>query len=346
MLAQNREIEKRKKNSKRLIIVGSILGVLFLSLFVYVSYVQSVINGKNSDDSTSVSVTIESGEGLEEISRNLEEVDVIRDDFIFALFLKFKGEAGSVQAGDYEIARNLSMIEVADIITKGSILEAKITIPEGWTIEKIADRLAANNVVSKADFLAATQKDYNYDFLTGKPAGTDLEGYLYPDTYYFDNEETGESVVQKMLDNFEKKYTTEIAAKVKIDEMDLNEVLTLASIVEREVSDPADRKKVSSVFLNRLSINMALESCATIQYITGESKTQFTYEETRVESPYNTYINRGLPPGPIGNPSMDSVLAVLDPASTDYLYFLSADGTTYFSYTLDEHERKKAEYLD
>jgi len=137
-----------------------------------------------------------------------------------------------------------------------------------------------------------------------------------------------------------------LAAKIKIHDMSFYEVITLASIVEREVADPDDRKKVASVFLNRLSINMALESCATIQYITKENKTQFTYEETRIPSAYNTYINRGLPPGPIGNPSIDSVLAVIEPAETDYLYFLSADGETYFSYTLDEHERKKSLYLN
>lgn len=345
MLANNGH-EKRKKNSKKLIIIGSVLAIFFFVSSLMVSYVQYTINKKNSDNQEVVNFSIEKGQGLEEIAKNLDEAGIIKNRFIFGLYLKFKGEADSVQAGNYQIARNLTMIEVADIITQGSILETRITIPEGWDIEKIADRLAINGVVSKVDFIAAAKGSYDYDFLKDKPQGSNLEGFLYPDTYFFDDEETGQSVVRKMLDNFDKKYTRELAAKIKIHDMSFYEVITLASIVEREVADPDDRKKVASVFLNRLSINMALESCATIQYITKENKTQFTYEETRIPSAYNTYINRGLPPGPIGNPSIDSVLAVIEPAETDYLYFLSADGETYFSYTLDEHERKKSLYLN
>jgi UPF0755 protein len=181
--------------------------------------------------------------------------------------------------------------------------------------------------------------------LIGKPGNVDLEGFLYPDTYIFEKNVTADEVVEKMLQNFDKKLTAGIKARAKNSELSLYEVITLASIVEREVAKPEDRKLVGSVFLNRLEIGMALESCATIQYITGENKKQFTYAETRVASPYNTYINRGLPPGPIGNPSIDSILAVIEPQDSNYLYFLSADGTTYFSRTLDEHETKKAKYL-
>lgn len=346
MISQNKELEKRKKRSKKMIIFGSVFGVLFLSLFVFISYVQNTVTSSNSDDSATVTFVIESGQGLETISKNLEEARIIKSDFIFGLYLKYEGEASSVLAGEYVIAKNLNMIEVANIITEGNIVSQKITFPEGWTIEKIANRLAANNIVSKVDFINATKQDYDYSFLASKPKSADLEGYLYPDTYEFGKNITAEQVVEKMLTNFDRKFTDELQIKVKSSGLSMYEVVTLASIVEREVAKPEDRKLVASVFLNRLDINMALESCATIQYITGENKSQFTYEETRIDHIYNTYINRGLPPGPIGSPSIDSIEAVLNPQESDYLYFLSADGETYFSYTFDEHEAKKAKYLD
>lgn len=209
----------------------------------------------------------------------------------------------------------------------------------------MGERLEANGIVTKKDFLEAAKKDYDYDFLEGKPSTVDLEGFLYPDTYIFEKDVTADEVVGKMLENFDKKLTADIKAKADKSDLSLYEIVTLASVVEREVAKPSDRRLVASVFSNRLEIGMALESCATIQYITGENKKQFTYAETRVASPYNTYINRGLPPGPIGSPSIDSILAVIEPEDSGYLYFLSADGTTYFSRTFEEHEAKKARYL-
>lgn len=342
---KNKTLEERKKFNKKLIIFGIVLGAICLVLSVFVSYAQSMVTSPNSDDSSTVHFVIESGEGSGDIATNLREVELLKSRFIFILYLNYIQAGDSLQAGEYDIPRNLNMVELANYISHGKTAENKLTFPEGWTLEKMADRLAANNIVPKANFLAAAKKNYDYDFLVGKPAGVDLEGFLYPDTYIFDKDVTADEVVQKMLTNFDKKLTPEIRAKVDGSGLSLYEVITLASIVEREVAKADDRKLVASVFLNRLDIDMALESCATIQYITGDSKKQFTYEETRVPSPYNTYINKGLPPGPIGNPSIDSIQAVLEPEESNYLYFLSADGTTYFSRTFEEHEAKKAKYL-
>ncbi|MBW6432063.1 endolytic transglycosylase MltG [Patescibacteria group bacterium] len=346
MLAQEIDLNKRKAKSKKMMFGGIILTFVIVILFSVVSYIQYLTAAPNSDNSEAVEFAIESGQGLEVISKNLQEDGLIKNHFVFGLYLKYQGKAGSVLAGEYEITKNLNMIDVANIITKGNIISQKITFPEGWTIDKMGDRLAANNIVSKADFLKAANKSYDYDFLADKPPGSNLEGYLYPDTYEFGKNVTAEEVVKKMLDNFEKKIDGEVAQKIKSSKLSIHEVITLASIVEREVAKPEDRKLVASVFLNRLNINMALESCATIQFITGSNKTQFTYTETRIDNIYNTYINRGLPPGPIGSPSIDSIKAVLDPQKSDYLFFLSADGVTYFSYTLDEHNAKKAKYLN
>ncbi|MDD3679168.1 MAG: endolytic transglycosylase MltG [Patescibacteria group bacterium] len=339
------ELKKRKLFSKKMIVFGLLVLIVCVTFFVAITFVQSTLKTPNSGDPTQISFVIESGQGLESISKNLVEEGLIKNHFIFGLYLKFEGRAGSIQAGEYLIAKNLKMTEVADIITKGNIVSNRVTFPEGWTIEKIADRLAAKGIVSKIDFINAAKKDYDYWFLKDKPLSTDLEGFLYPDTYEFAKDVTADQIVKKMLDNFDKKMIPELREKAESSKMNFYDVVKLAAIVEREVAKAEDRKLVASVFLNRLSVNMALESCATIQYITGENKTQFTIQETRIESPFNTYINRGLTPKPIGNPSIDSITAVLDPKDSDYLYFLSADGKTYFSYTLDEHNQKKAIYL-
>lgn len=342
----NLEIKKRKKISKLMIIFGSIFAVIFISLSVFALYLQNLMTSPNSDDTSIVKFVIESGEGGGEISSNLKEAGLIRNSLSFIIYLNIERLGDNLQAGEYIIAKNLSVPEVASIITTGNIVEEKLTFPEGWTIKKIAERLSANNISSSIDFINATKKDYDYEILKDKPVGVDLEGYLYPDTYFFSEEETAESVVKKMLENLDKKLTDDHISQAKAKGYNIHELLTLASIVEREVADPKDRKMVAGVFQNRLDIGMALESCATIQYITGENKSQFTYEETRIVDPYNTYINSGLPPGPVGSPSIEAIEAVLNPIKTSYLYFLSANGETYYSRTLDEHNQKKSLYLD
>lgn len=342
----NLELSKNKKNARIMIIIGSLVAFVCIFLALVAFYLQNTIISPNSDDNSTVNFIIESGQGGGVISKNLKKAGLIRDPYVFILYINFENLGDNLQAGEYVIPKNLNMPELVEIITSGNIKEEKVTIPEGWTIEKIAERLAANNITTSLDFIAATKKDYDYDILKDKPAGIDLEGYLYPDTYFFSEEETAESVVRKMIENLDKKLTDEHIQKAKAKGYNIHELLTIASIVEREVADAKDRRIVVGVFQNRLDINMALESCATIQYITGENKSQFTYTETRISDPYNTYINKGLPPGPVGAPSIEAIEAVLNPIESDYLYFLSANGETYYSKNLDEHNRKKALYLD
>jgi UPF0755 protein len=321
-----------------------VLGITFVISFVF--YAQKMVKVANSSDTTKKIIVVVEGQGAGEVAGKLKEENLIKNSFIFILYLNYKGLGDQIQTGEYEIGANLNMIDVASILTTGKIVTSKITIPEGWTIKQIADYVDKNTIVSKADFLAATEKTYDYGFLSDKPKDADLEGYLYPDTYLLTSKPTADEIVKTMLDNFDKKYTKEIRDKAKASGMNTYEIVTLASIVEREVSKAEDRKLVAGVFLNRLNADMPLESCTTIQYILGVSKPQFTYEETRTPSPYNTYMNPGLPKGPIGNPSIASIEAVLYPEKSNYFYFLSSKGTTYFSRTLDEHNAKKAQYLD
>lgn len=303
------------------------------------------MNTPISNVQSTVDMTIEKGEGVRVIVQELQDKGLIKHKNFLLLYLKYKGIAGELRAGDYNLSHDLSPIEIVEIITDGDVKNRKITIPEGWTNVKIAEYLDEQNVVSKEEFLNAAKASYNYDFLQGIPEGVDLEGFLFPDTYEISDDITASEIVCMMLDNFESKLSDEIRTQINNSGFTVYEVVTLASIVEREVATPDDRGMVAGVFLNRLDIDMPLESCATIQYILNKNEKQFTYEETRTSSPYNTYLNKGLPVGPIGNPGVDSIKAVLNPTESNYLYFLSANGKTYFSETLDEHNQKKAQYL-
>lgn len=341
-------MKSENKNKKLIIIASVFLGFILLITLIFAFWLNRTINVKNSTNQDTKEFVIKSGEGAGDIAQRLEEEKLIKSSFAFVFYLNIKSVGDNLQIGEYRVRQDLTIIQVAEILTKGKIQTNVITIPEGWDMEKIANYLANKKIMTKNEFLAqARLENYRskYGFLKDVPEGASLEGFLYPDTYQISKSADANEIVTKMLDNFGKKIKP-YESRVAKSDMNLYQTVSLASVVEREVSKPGDRKLVASVFLNRLEIGMALESCATIQYILKENKKQFTYEETRTPSAYNTYLNRGLPKGPIGNPSIESIAAVVEPQDSNYLYFLSAKGVTYFSRTLDEHNAKKAKYLD
>jgi len=343
----NKKFVQKYMKYQRFILPGVIaLGVVLLVFVLSISYYLVFLNLPMNKKGTEITFVVAKGDGVRVIAANLQKDKLISQDFTFLVYLKLSGQASNIQAGDYKLSASMSPLTIADILTKGRVSSKKITIPEGWNIDDIGTYLEKQNVVTKADFANATQKSYSYDFLADKPAGQGLEGYLFPDTYQISATANAETIVKLLLDNFGEKLTPDLRAAISKSGMNIYETVTLSSIVEREVSKPEDRKVVAGIFLNRLNTGMALESCATIQYILKSNEERFTYEQTRVESPYNTYLYPGLPVGPIGNPGIDSIRAVLFPEKTDYLYFFSVSGTTYYSKTLDEHEAKIAKYLD
>jgi len=337
-----------KNKKKAWLIPALIVAFVLIFVFGFILYARSVVNTPNNGSAEKKNFVILQGQGSGDIATQLKKDKLISNRFIFILYLNYKKMGDKLQAGEYQIAGNLKMTDVASIVTTGKIVTNKITIPEGWTNERIANHIDQNTTISKNDFLKAAayrpERD-KYEFLSDLKPGDSLEGFLYPDTYQISLNPTADEIVEKMLYNFDKKLTNQDRAKIKTSGMTTYEVVTLASVVEREVAKADDRKLVASVFLNRLNSDMPLESCATVQYILNSNKTIFSYEETRTPSPYNTYINAGLPKGPIGNPSIDSIEAVLFPEKSNYFYFLSANGVTYFSKTLEEHNTKKYQYL-
>ena len=240
-------------------------------------------------------------------------------------------------------------------------VQVSITIPEGWTVEDIAQDLDNNpkrtdepHVVNSADFIAAEQAFSvdNYPLLKSKPVTADLEGFLFPDTYFIPTKvpsttTISDVIIKKMLDNFSLKFTPVMVAQAQTGNISIFDAVTLASIIEKEVPNDADRKVVAGIFYNRLNMGMALQSDATVTYITHKNNPQSTGEDLSIDSPYNTYKYKGLPPGPISNPSLSSLMAALYPTKTDYLYFLTdpATGRAVFAKTYDEQLANEKKYL-
>lgn len=345
MISQN---TTRKKSKKPIIIIIGIVLFFVATLIGCNIWYKSAIEKPNSQNAETKAFVIEKGEGGGDIIAKLRKEQLTQSHLAFLIYLNINRMNSKLQAGEYQIPQNLNIKQLAELLTKGQINSDKLTIPEGWTLEQIAEKVEKDFGIPKNEFVAEA-KFSNYDipsYFTGIEKTDSMEGFLYPATYEIPENPTAGDIVGRMFDTFKKKYTENIQKQITTKGLTTYEAVTLASIVEREVAKAEDRKMVAGVFLNRLDIKMPLESCATIQYITGTNKSQFTYEETRISSPYNTYINRGLPKGPIGNPSIESINAVIAPTESDYLYFLSANGVTYFSETLDEHNAKKAQYLD
>jgi len=247
----------------------------------------------------------------------------------------------------------LTIPEIAKIITskKETILnQVKITFPEGWTAKKMADRMSANNLPGD-EFLSLVNDPADeilseFSFLSDKLENKTLEGYLFPDTYFFAADAGAEDIVAKLLNNFDKKINESLRNEITNQGKGIYEVLSMASIIENEVRSSEDRKIVSDIFWGRIKTGQPLQSCATLAYILGVNKKQYSLEDTRIDSPYNTYVNKGLPPGPISNPGIVSIEAAIYPTLTDYNYFLSdpETGETVFSRTLDEHNANKVKH--
>lgn len=292
-------------------------------------------------------VVIDKGLTLKEVGIVLQNKGVIKSRFLFTFYAYLVGKEKNVQAGTYCLSDAWSMSRILEQITKGKVFCLRITIPEGYTVSQIERLLAAKGIVDKQRFEEAlSMADFNYPFLKGIPQGKyRLEGYLFPATYEVRPGLSEKDIIDLMLKRFQEAFTPELTHRAQELGLSVRDVVILASMVEREAKLDKERPLIAAVFLNRLQRGMRLESCATIQYILGKQKEKLTYEDLRIDSPYNTYLHNGLPPGPISNPGLASIKAVLYPAKVDYLYFVSrGDGSHYFSRTWGEHQMAARHY--
>lgn len=310
---------------------------------------------------------VENGDGVNIVSAKLEKEGLISDNFFFDMYIWLKRSEDKIKAGSYELSASMSPKEIVNILIGGEMAEDdRVTIPEGYNSREIAqvfgeyyaskvdsDTPEAELVIEFKNKFLEEIKDISkykkdYPFLSNIPKGNNLEGFLFPDTYkVFANSEP-EDIIRKMLDTFADKVGEDVIAEASSQELNFYEIITLASIVEKEVRSEEEMEKVAGVYFNRLDIGMKLQSDVTITYITGKKDPQPTIKDTKVESPYNTYLNEGLPPGPVGNPGLVAIKATINPASHDYFFFLTKldTGEAIFSIDLDEHNENKQKYLN
>lgn len=287
-------------------------------------------------------IIIEKGLSIKQIAGKLEDVGLIRDAFYFKTYIYLEG-INNLQAGEYVLNPVMSIPEIATALSGGLVdkNEARITIPEGFTVKQIDERLAAAGLIRPGEISNYRFPVPNSHFPVPGP-----EGYLFPDTYIFDKKTTVEKIVQKMIDNFDKKVTPEMRDEAQRQGRTLNNVIIMASIVQQEASSTEEMPRIAGVFYNRLVVNMSLQSDATVNYITGKGIRQASIDDTKIDSPYNTYKYKGLPPGPICNPGLDAIKAAIWPEKNDYYYFLHPlSAPTVFSRTEEDHRANKAKWL-
>lgn len=308
-----------------------------------------------------VRFTVPQGVSSSRIARILEENGLIRDATTFSYYLKWKEIGHGFQAGEYEMVPGTELARIIDMLNNGETVPPdmiRFTIPEGWTVERIADLIAANSDLEREDILELANRPDRLKAPEGKamPAFVDaladmeglafkLEGYLFPETYELPADSTAGDILFRMvreladrLSRLPEGWETRLAESG----LSFHELLTVASLIEREVVLDEERPVVASVIYNRLAKNMKLEIDATVQYALEEHKDRLLYEDLKVESPYNTYLHAGLPPGPIASPSLASIEAALYPAETDYLFYVTkkdGSGGHLFAETYDCHLR-------
>jgi UPF0755 protein len=303
-------------------------------------------------------IQIPIGSSTARIASILQEEGFIQSALLFRLIAKYKGYDGHFQAGHYELNNNMSIEEIQLELQKGTVRREGIrfTIPEGFTVEQIATRLEEQNIAEKEIFekLCRVYGENNPGAsLLGQKIGEipsqvryRLEGYLYPDTYEVHEDIAEEEIIELMLSRFFEVFNEEYLLQAEKMGLNIHQIVTIASLVEKEATLPEERSLIAAVFHNRLNSAAVplLQSCATIQYILGEIKPVLTYEDLAIDSPFNTYLYPNLPPGPIASPGRQALYAALYPADVDYLYFVSKeDGSNghYFSRTLQEHNNFK-----
>jgi UPF0755 protein len=322
-----------------------------------------------SVDNRPVRFVVEPGTPARAIGKQLLEAGLITDDLLFEAYVRVNGLANRLAAGTFILNPSMTIVEIVETLQQSEVASITITIPEGWRVEQVADYLAQAEIFSDTTAIddyrnqALTGEldgvdESKYPFLAWRPEGTGLEGYLFPDTYEIPAvDPIPADILSRQLDVFAARvlplYESAIASGTTT--LDLYTVLTVASIVEREAVVPEERPDIAGVYLNRLEQGIRLEADPTVQYAMGYQEDTgqwwktpvFLEEYSSVISPYNTYLNNGLPPGPIASPGLSSIQAVLDPGVHDYIYFVAtADGTGrhIFATTFEEHSENVRSY--
>ncbi len=314
--------------------------VIFFVIVVLVSWGgwfwwKDSISAVDVNDTTPLNFTVYSGDGVKAIAQNLFTEKIIRSPTGFYILVKILGIERELQAGDFRLTRGMDAKTIALELTHG-MSDIWVTVLEGWRVEEVATKVSKDLDIPEQEFLKYAK-----------------EGYMFPDTYLIPRDATAGAIAKIFMDTFDKKITTELKNDIKKSGLSLQQVVTLASLVEREGKTASDRPVIAGILLNRLKADWPLQVDATLQYVLGYQPKEKSWwkkslydEDKKIQSAYNTYANPGLPPGPISNPGLESLKAVIYSQKSDYWYYLhDPTGGVHFGKTLEDHEANIAKYL-
>lgn len=330
---------------KKLIIAILLIGIIAAAVAGYLY--NKAITTPFGNYKEPIVVDIPKGSSVTSIANRLEKKGVIQDQLIFRILYRISYKNKSLQSGEYRFTKALTMQDVIFKLHRGDVVLYKITLPEGYTLEETADFLWRKHKINKEEFIRIAKNPAPIKDLV--PEATDLEGFLYPDTYMVSRKITAPRMVKLMLSKFREHFTSNMKWRAKELNMSINQIVTMASLVEKETASREERFLIASVFHNRLKRNMSMGCDPTVIYALkrdGVYRGKLGWKELKYDSPYNTRIYRGLPPGPICSPGIASIEAALYPENSAYLYFVAKDSRThYFSRSLAEHNRAVRKYI-
>lgn len=336
------------------IVVITLGGVLYLGY----SLASRFADSPETVSARTVVFTIPAGATTADIGRDLKELKLIQSEVLFEVLVARRDLDGQLRQGAFMLRPNMSLDEILDTFRQAAVVEQTITFPEGWRLEEMASRIGGQTDIDQAKFLQiATEESSSFagefSFIEMLPPGHSLEGYLFPDTYQVDSGTTARDLVRRMLQRFEQVVDASLRSAAAEAGLDVHELITLASIIEREAMRDDERALISGVFHNRLAQGVLLQADPTVQYVLGQDgaggrwwKRDINRSDLQTPSKYNTYVTGGLPPGPIAAPGLKSITAAANPANTSYLFFVArGDGSHEFARTNEEHEVNMKRYL-
>lgn len=329
-------------NKSTKVLFAVILLLFFLPVFIFLDFMY-YIHMPIDKEKAKVDVTIDPGQGFTRTLEVLEKSKIIRQPDKFKIYARLRGFDTKLKAGDYSVSTSMSPAEILHMMVNGRVKLHKLTIPEGYTVYQIATVVEGAGMVSKEEFIkAATDEAFVREM--GIHADS-FEGYLFPETYYFPKGVSAKKIISTMVQRFRSVFRDEWKKQAQHLGLSTHEVVTLASIIEKETGAPFERPVISSVFHNRLRKGMRLETDPTVIYGLKNFNGNLTRRHLLTPSAYNTYLNHGLPPGPIANPGREAIEAALYPADTNYLYFVSKrDRTHQFSTNIKDHNNAVRKY--
>ena len=331
-------------------VIISILGLLVLALAGVLFYYNSVSKHPFKGKNQVIELTINKGDSLYSVLDELKDNNQLKNTAFIKAFIKINGEAGGIKPGNYSLSSELTLKELLQNISKGNDEGnlVRITIPEGYDIEKIAEVLQSQNLVSSEDFLKEVKAFELPSYITPSPEKRyALEGFLFPDTYEYKKDSTAKEIIEKMLQRFQEVIEGfEKELKIQIADSDMEKIIIIASMIEREARNSTEMPTIASVINNRINIGMKLQIDATVLYALGEHKEVVTYKDLEIDSPYNTYKINTLPIGAIASPGRDAILAAVKPSETNYIYYLFDPSSSkhFFTDNYNEFLQKKKEF--